>query len=187
MWVPHGKDLMYFSSFSDMADDGEATTLESGVRGVMWLWTWLMSVCKTHGFGICQQTGTTTVQKGIRYIRKMWSALYAWPCSSSQLFSNSFFSTWLARRRAGEQAQWPSNSSAQEAREGQGEPLAAAGGERDTHRKGVNMSVGGTSKPYMGRICCYILLDNCTQYFRLDRRPGAVSSCLDALVCSREL
>lgn len=104
MWVPRGKDLVCFSSFSDRADDGEATTLELGVCGGMWVWTRLMSVCKTCGSGICQQS-----KKGIRCLRKMWSAHFARPCSSSQLLSNSFLSMWLARRRAGEQAQCLSN------------------------------------------------------------------------------
>lgn len=122
---------MCFSSFSDMGDDGEATTLASGVRSGMWVW--LMLVCNTCGSGICQQAGTSTAQKGIRCLRKISSALCACPCSSPQLFSNSSISMWLARRRAGEQ--FLSNSPAQEPQEGQGQE------ERDTHRKGVNMSV----------------------------------------------
>lgn len=96
----------------------------------------------------------------------------------SSFLTQNFISTWLARRRrAGEQAQCLSNSPAQEAQEGQGQPLAVAG-ETDTLRKGVNMSVGTTSAPYMGSICCYTLLDkaNGTQHFRLDRRPGVASS-----------
>lgn len=68
MWVPHGKELTCFF-FSDRADDGEATTLESGVCSGMCVRTWLMSVCETRGSGICQQVGTTTVQKGIRCLR----------------------------------------------------------------------------------------------------------------------
>lgn len=36
-FLTEGKDLLCFSSFPDRADDGEATTLESGGCGGMWV------------------------------------------------------------------------------------------------------------------------------------------------------
>lgn len=57
---------------------------------------------KTRDSGICPQAGTTAVWRGIRRLRKMWSALPPCPCPPSLLFSNSeFFSPrgWWGRRR----------------------------------------------------------------------------------------
>lgn len=123
-------------------------------------------VGNTCGSGICQQAGTSTAQKGIRCLRKMSSALCACPCSSPQLFSNSSISMWLARRRAGEQ--FLSNSPAQEPQEGQGQE------ERDTHRKGVNCPWWSIYTHHGQDLLLHSPGQG--QHFRLDRRPGAVSS-----------
>lgn len=172
MWVPHRRQgpfvvlLLFWHGWW-------LGSHHDGIRW-MWVWTWLMSMCKSHDSGICQQTGTTTVQKGIRCLRKTWSALYAWPCSSSQPFSNPFLSTWFTRSRVGEQRQCLSNSPAQEAQEGQREPLAVAGGERDTQERCEHVSGWNIYAPPGQDRLLHPPAQG--QHFRLNRRPGIVSS-----------
>lgn len=78
----------------------EATTLQSGVHGVMWVGTWLLFVCKDPWFWGLPTGGHYSSLK--RRLRTMWSALSPWPCSPFQLLSNSeLFSPcgWRARGR----------------------------------------------------------------------------------------
>lgn len=151
MWVPRGKDLVCFSSFSDRADDGEATTLELGVCGGMWVWTRLMSVCKTCGSGICQQAGTTTVQKR----HQMSQENVICPLCPALLFFPApfqFFSLHVALK---EEGRWAGTMPVKQMpRKGRESPWQWQEG-RETHTGKV-----WTSTPFMGRICYCILLDS---------------------------
>lgn len=159
MRVPRGRDLMCFSVFSCAAADREATTLDSGVLGVLWVGTLLPVRTDPHFWGSPRSEHYSSLKRHQTSLDNVICPLALALLSFPALFQLWIISsTWLARQRVGEQVQ----------------------DEGDGAVKCVNGSVGVTStkSPMVGRICSYILLAKATgtQHFGSVRKPGVFSN-----------